>query len=301
MAEQVDLSEKVKTCFAVYSSELRGNSAMQLIKRYARVSPDLELYYEEAGAGAPIIFNPGWIGTTEFFHPQLAHFSKHYRAISYDPRSHGRLSNTLENNNYLQHGADLAAFIESLGLKDVILVAHSWGCHDVYAYLRSYGTENVKAIVFIDSTPKYIVDRDADWGLIKSPNDMKAYVHELSYDRANMTREFFQSMVTRPMTEEEKDWFVDQTLKTPTYVALLLGFDGNLPDFTNEARMIDGKIPVLNVLAEPGWYEGWTESGRAWLRENAPHSEVVAFGLHMMFWEFPDKFNAVVDAFLSKI
>ena len=93
---------------------------MKLIKRYARVSPDLDIYYEEAGTGTPIIFNPGWIGTTEFFHQQLAHFSKHYRAISYDPRSHGRSSNTLENNNYLQHGADLGAFIATLGQLSVI-------------------------------------------------------------------------------------------------------------------------------------------------------------------------------------
>lgn len=31
---------------------------------YVRVSPDLEIYYEEAGSGRPIIFIPGWTGTT---------------------------------------------------------------------------------------------------------------------------------------------------------------------------------------------------------------------------------------------
>jgi hypothetical protein len=35
---------------------------------YVRVSPDLEIYYEEIGSGTPLIFNPGWTGTTEFFH-----------------------------------------------------------------------------------------------------------------------------------------------------------------------------------------------------------------------------------------
>ena len=103
------------------------------------------------------------------------------------------------------------------------------------------------------------------------------------------------------MTEDEKDWFVDQTMKTPTHAAILLDYDGNLADFTEEARLIDGNIPVLNVLAEPGWYEGWTAAGRAWLKANAPSANVVAFGLHMMFWEFPDQFNAAVDTFLAKI
>jgi hypothetical protein len=36
------------------------------IRQYVRVSPDLELYYMEAGSGTPIIFIPGWIGTSSF-------------------------------------------------------------------------------------------------------------------------------------------------------------------------------------------------------------------------------------------
>jgi pimeloyl-ACP methyl ester carboxylesterase len=39
----------------------------------------------------------------EFFIPhQLAHFSKRYRVLAYDPRSQGRSSKTLENNSYAQ-------------------------------------------------------------------------------------------------------------------------------------------------------------------------------------------------------
>ena len=113
--------------------------------KYVRVSPDLELYYEEAGTGQPIIFIPGWAGTTEFYAHQMPHFTKRYHALTYDPRSQGRSSKTLENNHYLQHGKDLKAFVDALGLKDVILVSLSGGCYDVYAYFRAYGTDNVQA------------------------------------------------------------------------------------------------------------------------------------------------------------
>jgi hypothetical protein len=71
-----------------------------------------------------------------------------------------------------------------------------------------------------------------------------------------------------------------------------------MADYSAEAKMIDGTIPVLNVLAD---LEGWNELGTAWLSENAPNSEVVVFGLHLMFWEFPARFNAVVDAFLETV
>src|SRR6478609_2915542 len=104
---------------------------------YVRVSPELELYYEEAGTGRPLIFIPGWTGTNEFFIPyQISHFSKKYRAITYDPRSQGRSSKTLEGNNYLQHGRDLRAFADALKLKDAVVVGWSNGCADAYGYFR---------------------------------------------------------------------------------------------------------------------------------------------------------------------
>ncbi|NNE78617.1 MAG: alpha/beta hydrolase, partial [Pricia sp.] len=143
------------------------------IKQYVRVSPDLELYYIEAGSGTPIIFIPGWIGTSSFYEKQLDYFSKRFRAISYDPRSQGRSSKTLEGNNYIQHGADLKAFIDTLHLKDIILVGHSAGCLDIYAYIRAFGIQNVKAIVFIDNSPKTVSEQKGDWVWYNSFDEMR--------------------------------------------------------------------------------------------------------------------------------
>ena len=90
--------------------------------QYVKVSPDLELYYEEDGVGTPLILIPGWQCTTEFLVHQIPHFSKNYRVLAYDPRGHGRSSKTLENNHYTQHGHDLKAFIDTLELNEVVLV-----------------------------------------------------------------------------------------------------------------------------------------------------------------------------------
>ena len=136
-----------------------------LAGQYVRVSPDLELYYEEAGSGKPLIFVTGWTGTGEFFAPhQFSHFSKKYRVLAYDPRSQGRSSKTLEGHTYVQHGKDLRAFMEALKLKDPIVVGWSFGCHDVYGYFRSYGADNVKAFVCIDQAPRAIRTQKGEWG-----------------------------------------------------------------------------------------------------------------------------------------
>jgi pimeloyl-ACP methyl ester carboxylesterase len=283
---------------ALASGTLLMFSGNALAGQYVRVSPDLDIYYEEAGSGTPIIFIPGWIATSAVFNQQLAYFSKNYRAISYDPRSVGRSSKTLGNNNYTQHGADLKAFIDTLLLEDVVLVGWSLGCADAYAYFRIYGTENVKAFVCIDKPPKSIIEQETDWGSKNFPSDFKAFNEGINHNRLKFHSDGVPTMVMRTMTQDELHKFVDEGMKTPTYVAIALWLDGNLANYTQEAKMIASKIPVLYVLSEKA---GWTEKAKAWLTKNVPNFEIEAFGYHAMFWEFPDRFNALVDDFLRNI
>lgn len=218
-----------------------------------------------------------------------------YRVITFDPRGPGRSSLTLENNNYTQHGADLAAFIDRLGLKDVILAGWSYGCLDVYAYVRREGLENVKAFVCIDETPKTLGTAPDDWaeGDIAA---MKGFIDGVAYDRRAFTAEFGKWMVKRELSPDELSWIVDQSLRTPTYVAVLLLTDGLLADYTPEAKMMDGKVPVLNVVREE-----WAEPAIAWMKTNTPNSEAFVFKGHMHFWAEPEAFNAALDGFLRKV
>ena len=103
-------------------------------------------------------------------------------------------------------------------------------------------------------------------------------------------------MMKREMIQDELDWALDQLLKTPNYAAALLIADYMFSDYTPEAKMIDGKIPVLNIVAESK-----AKAACTWLEKNAPHSEIVVLGEHLMLLEFPDQFNAAVEAFLEKM
>lgn len=289
-----------KCIYSIFSIALFMGFCKVSAGEYIRVSPDLELYYVEAGTGTPMIFIPGWCGTTEFFEQyQMSHFSKNYRVISYDPRSQGRSSKTPENNNYTQHGKDLKAFIEALELKDVILAGHSAGCHDIYAYLRAFGTENIKSCIFIDYMPRPIAAEKGDWAEFTNAMEVGDFINAVVYDFRSLLTAFIPTILKREMPQDELDWVNDQLLKTPIYAAALLAADVSFADYTNEAQMIDGKIPVLNVVSE--WREGWAESAQTWLTKNAPKSEIFILGKHMMFFEFPHEFNAAVDAFLMKI
>ena len=264
--------------------------------KFVRVSPDLELYYEDAGSGRPLIFITGWTGTSEFFVPyQIRHFSKKYHVLAYDPRGQGRSSKTLENHTYLQHGKDLRAFMDALKLKDAIVVAWSWGCHDVYGYVRTYGTDNLKAFVCIDQPPRSVAAQKGDWSDFGDAAEVGGLINGLAYDRRAVLNEFIPTMVQHKMTQEELSWALDQVLKTPDYIAVLLAADASFADYTEEAKKIDSRIPMLNVSSEAR-----SDAAKAWLATNAPHSETFVLGNHMMFREYPDRFNAAVDAFLAK-
>jgi non-heme chloroperoxidase len=267
--------------------------------KYVQVSPDLNIYYREAGSGTPIVIIPGWTAASEHFLKQIAYFSDRYRVISYDPRSQGDSSKTWENNNYTQHGEDLKAFMDALELKDVILMGHSAGCADAYAYFRAYGTDNVKAFICIDSNFKAVSETEGEWGDPFTYEGTKGFFNILIYNRKEWIRPFIESMLVNPVSEEV-NWFYEQLIKTPDPVALLLMADVMMIDYTEEAKMIADKIPVLNVVAES---PGWSDEAEAWFKNNAPKTEVVVMkGVkHFLFWEFADEFHAILDEFLAKV
>jgi non-heme chloroperoxidase len=203
---------------------------------------------------------------------------------------------TLEGNNYLQHGKDLRAFMDGLKLKDAVVVGWSNGCDDLYGYIRAYSMDNLSAFVCIDEMPRQIAAQKGDWADFKDVSEIAQFVNACIYDRRALMKEFVPTMMQRKMTPDEIAWAVDQGQKTPDFVAVLLAVDGTFADYTEEAKKIDGRIPVLYFLGEEN-----AEKGKGWLAKNAPHAETFVLAKHMMFREHPDKFNAALDAFLTKL
>ena len=120
-------------------------------------------------------------------------------------------------------------------------------------------------------------------------------VQAIAHDLRGFLGKFIPPMFAREMKEDELAWALDQLTQTPPYAAVMTILDAISADYTAEARAIDGEVPVLNVVAEER-----AEAAKAWLAANAPHSEVFALGEHLMLLEFPDPFNAAVEAFLER-
>jgi non-heme chloroperoxidase len=268
--------------------------------QYAKISDDLDLYYEEAGQGVPMILVPGWTASGVVFSRQIEHFSKSYHVVVYDPRSQGLSTRTLEHNDYAQHGRDLAALIEKLGLQHVILVAWSAGCFDGYSFVRLQGTDNLAAFVCIDMPPRGMSAQPGDWAFSGTSEEdigkIRGQLDALANNRSGLSQGMAKGMNARELSADETSWFVRQAMLAPTYAMLLLRLDIAFSDYRAEAKLLDGKVPVLDVISEPN-----TAVALPWIKTNTPHAETFTIKRHMSFWSEPESFNAGVDAFLKKV
>jgi non-heme chloroperoxidase len=271
---------------------------MAFAGRYAHISDDIDLYYEESGEGTPLIFIPGWTMTTKFFFKQLEYFSssKDFRAIVYDPRGQGRSTKTLENNDYMQRGRDLGALMDVLNIRNVVLAGWSNGCYDAYAYVRSYGPQNLKGFIGIDMSPQGCKDHASDWADCGSLADVAGWYVTTLEQRLERTAGFVEWMLHRKPTTEELSWMMDEALRTPLSVVNLTLLDSLFLDFTAEAKLMHKTMPVVNFLRADG-----AENAIAWIKANIPKSTYVILNNHLMFWTQPTEFHAALSVFLAKL
>lgn len=83
-----------------------------------------------------------------------------YRAIAHDRRGYGRSAKTHSGNDMETYAKDLAELIDSLDLRDVILIGHSTGGGEVVKYAARYGRERVANIITVGAVPPIMVKSD---------------------------------------------------------------------------------------------------------------------------------------------
>ena len=121
-------------------------------------SADIEIHYEDHGAGQPVVLIHGYPLSGRAWDKQVpVLLAAGYRVITYDRRGFGQSSQPVVGYDYDTFAADLDRLLDHLDLGDAVLVGHSMGTGEVTRYLASYGSDRVTKGVLVSPIPPFLL------------------------------------------------------------------------------------------------------------------------------------------------
>jgi non-heme chloroperoxidase len=122
-----------------------------------------EIYYKDWGQGPVVTLSHGWPLSADAWDVQMFFLAQSgFRVVAHDRRGHGRSSQPFSGNDMDSYADDLAAVIEALDLRDVMLVGHSTGGGEVVRYIRRHGTKRVIKAVLIGAVPPLMLKSETN-------------------------------------------------------------------------------------------------------------------------------------------
>ncbi|MEV4901248.1 alpha/beta hydrolase [Citricoccus sp. NPDC055426] len=124
-------------------------------------STPVHLYYEDQGVGQPVVLIHGYPLNGHSWEKQTrALLSAGYRVITYDRRGFGQSSKVSTGYAYDTFAADLNTVLDTLDLRDVVLVGFSMGTGELARYVANHGHERIAKLAFLASLEPFLVQRD---------------------------------------------------------------------------------------------------------------------------------------------
>ena len=121
-------------------------------------SADIEIHYEDHGAGQPVVLIHGYPLSGRAWDKQVpVLLAAGFRVITYDRRGFGQSSQPVVGYDYDTFAADLDSLLDHLDLQDAVLAGHSMGTGEVTRYLSAYGPDRVAKGVLVSPIPPFLL------------------------------------------------------------------------------------------------------------------------------------------------
>jgi len=178
------------------------------------------LFHRDWGEGQPVVFASSWSLSSEMWAYQVAHLSERgFRCIAFDRRGHGRSDVPSQGYDMDTLADDVAAVIDTLGLKDAMLVGHSMGGAEAVHYLGRHGGAKVKKIALVAAVGPYMVQTaDNPYGAPMAYH--QATLGQWAADFPKWAMENQAPFFTPETSPAMKAWLTEQLLATPVPVAI---------------------------------------------------------------------------------
>lgn len=255
------------------------------------------LFFRDWGEGRPVVFLAGWGLPSECWAYQAAELSEQgLRCIAYDRRGHGRSDAPWKGYDYDSLADDLAAVLEQLDLRDVVLVAHSMAGGEVVRYFSRHGGARVAKVLLLaplDPCPAHKPDNPT--GL--PPQMFEAFrTHVLMRDYPRWLEENARPFVTPETSPEMMDWVRGLMLGTTTKALVECNRAATTADLRPEIASL--KVPVLVIQGDKDASTPLETSGKRYAAL-APNARLVVYegGPHGLMFTHIERLNADILAF----
>lgn len=251
------------------------------------------MHFIRAGQGAPpLFFVHGFACSHEDWKHQLDDFSKTHEVIACDLRGHGQTPGRPQECSIEHYGGDVAALVNNLELKNVVLVGHSMGCRVVLEAARLV-PKRVSAVVLIDGSRNATGDPDA------AEQSARDTIKKLGYGAFAET--LFRQMFLKP--SRDADAIVARALKSsaefgPELWPRVTRWDAG----SMEAAFAAIRAPVLAIQSttrnaqlqraplKPGDTSPWLD----YLKSKGARVEIVPDTGHFTQLERPQRVNQLI-------
>ena len=124
-----------------------------------------QIYYKDWGSGPPVVFSHGWPLSSDSWEAQMLFLASNgYRCIAHDRRGHGRSSQPWDGNEMNTYADDLAALMDTLNLRNTVLIGFSAGGGEVARYIGRHGSKRLSKAALIASVPPLMLKTAANPG-----------------------------------------------------------------------------------------------------------------------------------------
>jgi non-heme chloroperoxidase len=257
----------------------------------ASLSTGVTLRFAAQGdpAGVPVVLLHGLTDSHPSYAPMTAHLPDHIRAYALTTRGHGD-SDTPEHGYELeQQAADVAAFLDAVGLDAAVVVGHSMGSYIAQQFALDH-PERTVALVLMGA----FRDMAGDPELTEFLTELDTIEDPVP---EQLAREFQESTIERPLAPGQLEQAIAESCKVPVHVwrAALEGLLHAVPP--TEAGLI--RVPTRLIWGDRDRYIPRAEQFA--LEAAIPGAELLVYeGTgHAVHWEQPARAAADIAAFIS--
>ncbi len=266
----------------------------------------VELHYDVAGTGAPLVLVHGWNQTAALFERQVAGLSDRFRVITFDLRGHGESQRPEHGYRVSRYAMDLRSVITEVAGPPAHVLGHSLGCCVLWSYFDLFAGDGLDRVVFVDmmthpiANPAFSEQEVADYGSILSAEAFFGIYNGLTAGAAGqVVPGLLEGMVTPGISTEDMAWLLAENARMPGPLSAREFFSDILADWRDMPPRVNR--PALYIAGEASFVPA---SATRWAAEQTPGAAFESFaadegGNHFMFIENPERFNRLVADFLS--